>query len=257
MVNRDSSIFDATAQDIGDYQVFCFKANCARTTNKHLDIIIAFFKWMVERGTLFVSPCLQAEKLKEGKFQRAFLLRSEIDILYKLVKEDKSIEIRDITMFNVLIGTGIRATELCNLKVSDFIDDRGGFFRLSETDGSSERLVSMSNYTKHSVMRFLNVMKLRGKNENWIFTSPRGNQLKRHVVYDRIRKITRKVIAHKNGPNMLRDTFASQAIDQEMPLKTLQLQMGYKSLRTIVSKYTGSTSIGRIKKVFDQFHPRA
>ena len=254
--NKSIEIRDVTFQDIRDYLIFLLETNKEISTNHHIVIIRAFYNWMVDRRGLSVNPCLRVETLKEEDLLPVFLVQRELNLLYKLIDEDNSIKIQDVTMLDVLVGTGIRTVELCNLKTTDYFEDAGtGFFRLRVTKGGDEREVAMPDYTKDAVLKFMQAIALRGYKENWIFPNSFGRQLTRQAVYNRIEKMAKKVKSRKKGAHMLRHTFATLAMNRDVPIKALQMQMGHKSFDT-TAQYM-HTSHERLKNVFDQFHPKA
>ncbi len=255
---RKVTFAEATFQDICGYQKLLIKRTSARTTNKEMGIINIFYCWMLSKGYVLRCPSSKLLRLREKKIQRVTLLHEELFLFYKLVKNDKSVKIEDLTMLNVLIGTGLKGGELCNLKVSDFIEQgEVGFFRLRGSDRINDRIVSMPEYTKESVRHFIKAMQLGCKNENWIFTNSRGRQLNNPVVYNRISKMTYGAMGLKIGPRMLRVTFATHAMnEQRVPLKALQIQMGYKELAS-TTFCAERVTLDVIKKNFDKCHPRA
>ncbi|MCA6431518.1 MAG: tyrosine-type recombinase/integrase [Cytophagales bacterium] len=248
-------LVDLHRNDLREYFIFLGKANNAISTNHHIVIIRQFYRWMVDRRGLQADPCLHIELKEEKETIPAFLVKYELERLYKLIDEDNAINTQQVTMLDVLVGTGIRTTELCNLKFSDYFEDRGdGFFRLRVTKGGDEREVAMPDYTRDSVLKFMQSIKVRSYTEVWIFPNSKGEQLTRQAAYNRIEKMARKVRSRKKGGHMFRHTFATLAAMRDVPMKAIQMQLGHKDPNTTAG-YT-HLNIHKLIEVHGKTHPK-
>lgn len=241
--------------DIREYVVELTKSNNSISTNHHIIVIRHFYNWLTETTGIGINPCISLELLEEDEMLPVFLVKHELEYLYKLVDEDNSIKTQDVTMLDVLVGTGIRTTELCNLKPDDYFEDKGmGFFRLRVTKGGKEREVAMPEYTRKSVIAFMKSIKLRSYKEDWVFPNSHGKQLTRQAVYNRISKMLSKVTSRKKGAHTLRHTFATLAIMRDVPLPAIQKQLGHEDPNTTAG-YT-HLDINKMVEIHRKSHPR-
>jgi site-specific recombinase XerD len=241
--------------DIREYIIEITKTNNAISTNHHVVVIRHFYNWMVETRGMAANPCIALKFLEEEEMLPVFLVRQELQYLYKLVDEDNSINTQDVTMLDVMVGTGIRTTEMCNLKTSDYFEDGGtGFFRLRVTKGGKQREVAMPDYTRDSVIQFMAAIKLRSYTDDWIFPNSHGKILTRQAAYNRISKMLVKVKSQKKGGHTLRHTFATLAIMRDVPLSAIQMQLGHEDPNTTAG-YT-HLNIDKMIEVHRKAHPK-
>jgi site-specific recombinase XerD len=248
-------LMDLHRNDLREYIVFLTQTNNSISTNHHIVVIRSFYSWLMDWSGLKNNPCINLDYLKEEERLPVFLVRHELQRLYELIDEDNFITTQDVTMLDVMVGTGIRTTELCNLKAGDYFEHDGfGFFRLRVTKGDNEREVVMPEYTRDSVLRFINAMKLRAYTEEWIFPNSKGKQLTRQAAYQRISRMLVKVLSRKKGGHTLRHTFATLAIMRDVPLKAIQKQLGHQDPNT-TTKYT-HLDITKMKAIYEAAHPK-
>jgi site-specific recombinase XerD len=248
-------LYQLHRNDIREYIIEITKTNNTISTNHHIVVIRHFFNWMVEMRNLPVNPCIALEFMEEDEMLPVFLVKHELHYLYKLVDEDNSISTQDVTMLDVMVGTGMRTTEMCNLKTSDYFEDGGtGFFRLRVTKGGKQREVAMPDYTRDSVIQFMAAIKLRSYTDDWIFPNSHGKILTRQAAYNRISKMLVKVKSQKKGGHTLRHTFATLAIMRDVPLSAIQMQLGHEDPNTTAG-YT-HLNIDKMIEVHRKAHPK-
>lgn len=252
---RNRTLLALHKNDLREYIIHLGASNNIISINHHLTIIRAFYTWCLDRGGITTHPCAQIQSLQADKPLPVFLVQAELSYLYKLIDEDNTINVQDVTMLDVLVGTGMRTTEMCNLKTTDYFDYKGtGFFKLRVTKGGNEREVAMADYTRDQVKKFIHGIELRGYKENWLFPNSEGGQLTRQAAYNRIERMLRKVKNRKKGGHTLRHTFATLALHRKVKLKAIQMQLGHKDPNT-TALYT-HLDMDRMVEIYKSAHPK-
>ncbi|MEP2668848.1 MAG: tyrosine-type recombinase/integrase [Cyclobacteriaceae bacterium] len=246
-----------TKDDASDYTVQLFDNGInAISINQVVIGIRSFFDWMLAHEYRDKrNPFLEIKKRPVKKLLPVFCIDDEIKRLYTLIEKDNRIKVQDVTMFDTFFSTGIRTSELCNLKTTDIIRDHGKvFLKIREGKGGKDREVIVQPFGWDAIEKHLVGIKQRGYKEDWIFPNEHGKKLLRGNVYKSIRKILSKVKDRKMGAHTLRHTFATYLMNHGTPLKGIQQQLGHESLAT-TQKYT-HLDIDRLVKVHKQAHPK-
>jgi len=216
----------------------------------------SFFRYLHERGFIEHNP---AETLSSPKLERALPKFLELDEVLRLLEappEDTPLGVRDRAILETLYGTGIRVGELVNLNIED-VDFSSGLIKV-RGKGKRERIVPIGRAGLEALIKYLAVREklLRDKGEKALFLDRLGQRLTDRSVRRIVDKYIRQIGAHvKATPHTLRHTFATHMLNAGADLRAVQELLGHKSLST-TQVYTHLT-ITRLKKVYDQAHPRA
>jgi len=226
------------------------------TINHRIIIVRAFFNWLkrddYRKGP---NPFDKIDKRPEAKLLPVFCHEGQIKLLYKLVEEDNSIRVGDITMFDCFFSTGIRTSELCNLKEIDISEtDDFTFLKIRSGKGNKDREVIMQRWGWDSLKKHLIGVGLRGFKGGWVFPNQHGNKMLRQDVYKTIRKIIGKVKDKKMGAHTIRHTYATYLMNNDTPIKGIQIQLGHSTVAT-TQRYL-HLDTARIKAVYDRSHPK-
>ena len=185
-----------------------------------------------------------------------FVKEEDIDKMFNLPDTRKWIGSRNLVIIRMLYATGLRVSELVNIKLKDInISDRT-IKVLGK--GSKERIVVFGNNTKEALDNYLN----RGRrevdfhNSEYLFLNKDGNKLSdryvRKIIDDIIIKASIEMHVH---PHMLRHTFATGMLNNGADLVSVKELLGHESLNT-TSIYT-HVSDEKIKEIYNMAHPRA
>ncbi len=173
--------------------------------------------------------------------------------LLEILKEslNDSDGIRDKLIIEMLYATGVRVSELVNIKYSD-IDFNNRRIRVCGK-GNKERVVYYGEYAEDALKEYMSTHK---KNEeNYLFTNSRGGNLTdrgvRYIIDNIMNKLSIKVHV---TPHVIRHTFATDMLNNGCDIKIVQELLGHSSLRT-TEIYTHVTN-ERIKKVYYDCFPR-
>ena len=174
--------------------------------------------------------------------------------MFQVPKLNTALGQRDRLLLEMLYATGVRVSELVNIKVSDI---NGEEIRVLGK-GNKERIVEFGDYAESILELYLNegYKHLNIKKSEYLFLNNRGGKLTtRGVRYILDNIINKTTIDKKISPHMLRHTFATHLLNEGCDLLTVQELLGHESL-TATSIYTHITN-DRLKEVYFKCHPRA
>lgn len=231
--------------------------NKAVTVNTHRSILSVLYKFMkIKLGYAGSNPI---DKLSKQKVtvdtDKNRIEAFEIERLYYLMEEDNTVKARDVTMFDLFYGTGIRATELTNLKFKDLtIDCDTGILRIRQGKGNKDRDVILPDYTLNSLRKHIQRRKLDSTTSDHIFVNDSGTKFTRQHIYNIFDHILGKLFQEKKGPHRLRHAFATHFLEQTRNLKATQKQLGHASPST-TQRYINQKA-EEVLKEFIKTHPK-
>ncbi len=246
-----------TRKDITDF-LFLMRSNVStRTIARMLSTIKNFHKFMLREKITSsdVSDLIDTPKI-EKKIPN-FLSFEEITVLLKVPNLKKPQGLRDRAILELMYATGLRVSEISNLKIADINLDVG--FTKCKGKGSKERIVPLGKVSEHFLERYIKEArgKLLGKKESIsLFLAQGGRTISRQSIWKMIKQNVRKVgIKRKISPHTLRHSFATHLLERGADLRSVQEMLGHASIST-TQIYT-HVNKARLKKIHDKFHPRA
>ncbi|UZW12579.1 tyrosine-type recombinase/integrase [Clostridium pasteurianum] len=195
------------------------------TINRKLASVNSFYKYMYQKG--FINEELKVEPYKDKDVkQYKGLEESE---LWKLRTEiHKSKNLFHICIFEILINTGIRVSELVNIKLSDIqISERKGSLTVIGK-GEAKRTVPLNKNVRKAIKKYLQVRK--NDDNEYLLIGQRG-KLERNAVNLILEKYGSRV-GIKVTPHMARHTLGYNLIKQGVPITTIQQVLGHENIQT-------------------------
>jgi integrase/recombinase XerD len=178
---------------------------------------------------------------------------SEDEVEKLLNSPDTSIHIenRDKAMIEMLYATGMRISELVNLKITDIDNERSVLKVFGK--GSKERLVPFGEKASDSLNSYLSERKKSLSKE--VFLSNRGTKMTRSGFWQRIKiYLSRSGLKNSISPHTLRHAFATHLLNRGADLRSVQLLLGHSDLST-TQIYTHIAK-HRLGEVLKKHHPR-
>ncbi len=217
-----------------------------------------FYQWLVRQNIQKLNPMLEIDSPKKRRTLPVALTVNEVNKLLEQPDTKKQLGLRDRALLETLYATGIRVSELINLKFTDLHEE----LKLVKVfgKGSKERLIPISEVAlswidsyKEKVRDPL-ILKI-GKNTDFIFLNSRGGSLTRQAVWQIIKHYCKMAGIQKNvTPHTLRHTFATHLLENGADLRVVQEILGHSDIST-TQIYT-NLSQKHILQVYEKTHPR-
>lgn len=204
------------------------------TTRAHyLTVLKTFYKYLNFIGRIKINPTEDISQPKLRKKLPNFLTIEEVDILLDIPTKTP-LDYRNKAMLELLYSTGLRVSELVNLKISNisFTDDLIRVYG----KGSKERLIPFgevaSAYLKDYITTYRNLI-LKNNTSEYVFLNNFGRQMTRQGFFKIIKKICfEKNIKKDISPHTLRHSFASHMINNGADLRIVQELLGHSDIST-------------------------
>jgi integrase/recombinase XerC len=225
-----------------------------RSISRKISLLKSFFKYLAKKKYIKKNVASTLIFPKLDKKLPSYLTESEAEKLFE-PEQTESRKPLDAAIMELFYSTGIRLSELINLKISNInfaIKTIKVFGK-----GSKERIVPFGKNAELSINEYLKIRPVPAEgNSDILFLSSNGNKLYPMQV-NRITKKSLEGITElkKKSPHILRHTFASHLLDKGADIRAVKDLLGHESLST-TQVYT-HISPEKLKKVYKQSHPRA
>jgi len=249
--NINSDINQVTFQNIRSWIVFLLENNInPRSVNRKISVLKSYYKFLLQEGILSYNPMIKIISPKTNKRLPSFVDKDDIQNLLDKVKfENNYIGHRDKLIIEFFYVTGIRLSELINIKISD-IDFNNNYIKVLGKR-NKERLIPLSNNMTNKLKNYVNendIMK-------YLFNN-KGKKMYSKLVYRLVKKHLNLVSSIDNkGPHVLRHTFATHMLNNGADINAIKELLGHSNLNA-TQVYTHN-SIEKLKSVYNQAHPRA
>lgn len=220
--------------------------------------IKAFYKFLIIEKRLSEDPTLLIEAPRLGRKLPDTLDLHEIDILLAAIDHSKLEGPRNRAIIEVLYSSGLRVSELTNLKLSNLFLETG-FLRVVGK-GNKERLVPIGSEAIKYLNIYLKEVRTQQKNkkgeEDIVFLNRNGARLSRVMIFTFIKNITiRAGLKKKVSPHTFRHSFATHLIEGGADLRAVQEMLGHESITT-TEIYTHLDK-SYLKQIIEEYHPRS
>ena len=261
LATRGKELDEATNTDVVAYLMDLKSSGKSRSTvNRKLASLRIFYKFMISSGRLTDDP---TEEIRSPKIARKDIdYISYEDVLKLLEMPDDSIKgKRDRALFEVLYATGVRVSEIIEMRLAD-VNLRMGFVSCSGTHGRA-RIVPMGIPAKEALTDYLEhsrsiMLKDQDPDDpaSMLFVNYLGEPMTRQGFWKILKQYGEKAgIEDKLTPQTLRNSFAMHMVQNGIDIKSLQELMGHEDI-SATQVYFGEQK-NRIKDVYDRCHPRA
>jgi integrase/recombinase XerD len=229
----------------------------ARSTSRALSCIRTFYRYQLREKTIPVDPTLRIDNPKLGRPLPDTLSEKDVERLLGAPDLETAIGVRDRCMLEVLYASGLRVTELVELRLTD-MNLRQGVLRIMGK-GSKERLVPLGEeaiaWLNRYILSYRNELLKKNLQHDVVFPSVRGRVMTRQTFWHRIKLHANTAqITKKLSPHTLRHAFATHLLNHGADLRVVQLLLGHSSLST-TQIYT-HVAQHRMKELHEKHHPR-
>lgn len=216
-----------------------------------------FFQYLAQEKIIEKDPMLLIDTPKKKQHLPQVLTKEEVEKLLRSPNTGQVLGLRDRAMLELIYATGLRISEIINLKLEDLHLTMGTLQTLGK--GHKERIVPVGDEAIKWVNRYLEEARpklLKQKRSNYLFLNFHGNNLTRQGVWKNLKVEVRKAGIQKNiTPHTLRHSFATHILENGADLRIVQELLGHADIST-TQIYT-HLSNKQLADIYNRAHPRA
>ena len=244
-INKHNKNYDETEKYI---QSLSKNKYAKSTVNRKIVSISSFFNWCINQKKLNIKDIKQIKNIKTERKLPTILTSNYINNLLDTIPTSTSKEIRDRTIIEILYSSGLRVSELTNLKVNDLKNNKS-LKVLGK--GNKTRILPMTDKSYNYMNLWLSKYRSEYKNEksgNYIFLGVRGGKISDREI--------QRIVNLRLGtfPHSIRHTFATHLLDGGADLRVVQEMLGHTDPST-TQIYT-HVSKKQLKEKYKRTHPR-
>lgn len=228
-----------TPLDIRQYRDYLAQDHKPATVNKKLSELLVFFTWASNTGQVATNPVIRIKRIEAVKKAPKWLTRPETYKVLRLAQQEyqmaksrfgplrQLVAGRTLAIITLLLSTGLRVSELCDLKPADVqAGERSGLVIVRKGKGSKYREIPLNADGRQAVKTWL-AMREPGE---YLF-NVNGRRLDRQLVNWHLKRIGAKA-GVRLTPHVLRHTFGKNLIDAGEPLDRVAMLLGHTDINT-------------------------
>jgi integrase/recombinase XerD len=257
LTERQIAIMRTTREDLQNFIAYRVHAGARpRSTARQLSSFRRFFRYLMREGLIREDPTAQIAMPKIGRSLPKSLSEEEVEALLGAPVVSDPLGNRDRTMLEVLYATGLRVSELVNLRHGQVNAPQGVIRILGK--GNRERLIPLGEEALRWLKDFTQGSRgeiLLERQTDYLFPTRRGDRMTRQAFWHIIKRYARKAsIAKELSPHTLRHAFATHLLNHGADLRVVQMLLGHSDLST-TQIYT-HVARERLKELHSTHHPR-
>lgn len=233
--------------------------NSTKTINRKIACLKSFFKYLMREKIISQNPASRIKSPKVQKRLPVFVEENHLELLLENVEfQDSYSGIRDKLILELFYATGIRLSELINLKHSDISLYENTIKVLGK--GNKVRIIPFHKNVTELINKYNNIKKFTfsntSKDDNSFFLTDFGDNIYPVFVQRLVKKYLNMVSnADKKSPHVLRHSFATHMLNHGAELNSIKEMLGHSSLAA-TEIYTHN-SLEKLKNIFQKAHPKA
>lgn len=242
------------------YIAFLHNQYTPKSIRRKISSVKSMYEYFGKEQILSSNPFAGAPLPKDERKLPKFIYEGEITEFLNQIDTTSLSGKRNLAIFELLYGSGLRVGELVTVKLTDI--DFIAKTILIHGKGSKDRYVPMHDLLIERIKDYLVIVRpvfrarTRRPDDHMLFVNFKGNSLSDRGVRDILdRELTRQASSLQISPHTFRHSFATHLLDHGVDLRTVQEMLGHVSLAT-TQIYT-KVSKERLKAVYDRSHPRA
>lgn len=232
------------------------KHRSVATINRKLSAMKKFHQYLLQEKIVSENVLLAVTRPKQGKRLPVVLSLEEIETLIEASQGETPLHIRNLAMIELLYGSGLRISELLDLKTEDLHINMG--FITVTGKGSKERIVPVGSEAAKALKKYLEAARLTlSKTPTpYVFLNRFGKPMSRIGFYQILKELAQKANLGKEvSPHTLRHSFATHLLEAGVDLRYVQEMLGHGDVAT-TELYT-HLSKKQLIAVYDMHHPYA
>ena len=228
-----------------------------RSMARGISALKSYYNYLVFENLIKISPLSDIDTPKLEKKLPEVLTENEILKIINSIDNNHPFSIRNRAIIEVLYGTGIRVSELIDIKLSNiFFEEK---ILKVKGKGDKERFVPIGNVASNSIKIYLEERinnKIEPKYSDVLFLNRYGRQLTRAMIFKIIKDLCEiSGIEKKISPHTLRHSFATHMLKNGADLRSIQLILGHENINT-TEIYTHLDKF-HLEEVLKKYHPRS
>jgi integrase/recombinase XerD len=254
---KDKSMLEVDGGQLADFLASRYKEGIGnRSTARILSNLRRFYGYYIRENSIKVDPTALIESPHIGQPLPKSLSEQDVELLLDAPEVTNALGFRDRTMLEMLYATGLRVSELVNLKFEQ-ISFRQGVVRIIGK-GNKERLVPVGEEAMSWLENYMAQARktILGERQcDYLFVTNRADSMTRQAFWHIIKRHAKKAGINKElSPHTLRHAFATHLLNHGADLRVVQLLLGHSDLST-TQIYT-HIARERLKELHSKYHPR-
>lgn len=249
----EGNVIDLEYKDLVKYIESIYDLN-SRSINHHITVLNSFYMFLVDDNIIKENPCNNLVSPKMVKKLPVYLTEDEIDSLLN-INLVTCYDYRNKAMLEILYATGLRITELINLKITD-VDIENCFVRVFGK-GKKERIVPVSDIALKYLIIYVKEYRneiLKSHISDFLFVSNSYKNISRQGFFKILKNECKRANIEKNvSPHVLRHSFATHLLKHGADLRIIQELLGHEDIST--TQIYAHLVNEKIKEDYE-YHPR-
>lgn len=225
-----------------------------KSISRTISCLKSFYKFLIIEKIVKNNPTDGLYMPKVRKSLPNVLAVEEVTLLLNIKLSD-DFSYRNKAMLELMYATGLRVSELVELKLSD-IDFNDDIIRIMGK-GSKERIIPIGDFAKDYLLEYINKHRgnmLKKMNTDYVFLNNHGKKMTRQGFFKIIKKLAKDAGINTDiSPHTLRHSFASHLLKYGADLRTIQELLGHSDIST-TQVYTHIAN-EELRKNYDEYHP--
>lgn len=227
-----------------------------KTIARNITSIKNFHQYLLTEKRASNNPSEYIESPKIGRSLPKSLTVEEVNLLLNFEPKN-AFQYRNKAMLELLYATGMRVSELVNLKIYDVNLNMGLVKCMGK--GSKERLIPIGDFAIESLLIYYNEYRpslLKKKTTDYLFLNNHGNKITRQGFFIMLKKLAKEQGIKKDfSPHTLRHSFATHLVEHGADLRSIQELLGHSDIATTeIYTHIGNNLI---RKNYEKYHPRS
>lgn len=237
-----------------DIQVKSKKANSSII--RCIISIKKFYDFLIEKKVIKVNPIIKIKKPKHVRILPNILTIEEVESLLNAPDTNSIKGLRDKSMLELMYATGLKVSELLNIKVQD-VDIKNSYIRCVNLQGK-ERIIPLGRYAINVLEEYMQLRHVINKESlDLMFLNLHGEKMSRQGFWKIVKQYAKEALIKKQiNSTTLRHSFAVHLLQNGADLKIIQELLGHSYLNT-TQLYSTISKNNKISEVYNKTHPRA
>ena len=228
----------------------------ATSANRRLTVFKRYFRWALREHHIAADPTLKLQSAKQALRVPKTMTEAQVEALLAAPGDTAPLELRDRAMLELMYASGLRVSELVELKTFHLGMNEGVLRVMGK--GSKERLVPFGQVAREAIVLYLAEARphiLGGQQTDDLFVTSHGRGMSRVMFWMLVKKYAARAGIHSPlSPHTLRHAFATHLLNHGADLRAVQMLLGHADIST-TTIYT-HVARERLKTLHAQHHPR-